>query len=94
MALAQALRRKGQEASVYVAMRYWKPFTEDAIEQARLTSRPLGFRSSKSRLLRQPDLRICQRAQFRLARVNRSLVPKLALALNLIAAPAFASNSA
>ena len=34
-ALAQSLRRKGQEASVYVAMRYWKPFTEDAIEQAR-----------------------------------------------------------
>jgi len=34
-ALSQALRRKGQEASVYVAMRYWKPFTEDAIEQAR-----------------------------------------------------------
>ena len=33
-ALSQALRRKGQEASVYVAMRYWKPFTEDAIEQA------------------------------------------------------------
>ena len=35
-ALAQALRRKGQEASVYVAMRYWKPFTEDAIELVRL----------------------------------------------------------
>ena len=29
------MRRKGQEASVYVAMRYWKPFTEDAIEQVR-----------------------------------------------------------
>ena len=33
-ALSQALARKGQEASVYVAMRYWKPFTEDALEQA------------------------------------------------------------
>ena len=32
-ALARALQLKGTEASVYVAMRYWKPFTEDAIEQ-------------------------------------------------------------
>lgn len=32
-ALARAMQLKGTEASVYVAMRYWKPFTEDAIEQ-------------------------------------------------------------
>ncbi|KAK9829844.1 hypothetical protein WJX72_008230 [[Myrmecia] bisecta] len=32
-ALAKALHAKGQDASVYVAMRYWKPFTEDAIAQ-------------------------------------------------------------
>lgn len=32
-ALAAALGRKGQDARVYVAMRYWHPFTEDAIEQ-------------------------------------------------------------
>lgn len=35
-ALARAMQRKGTEASVYVAMRYWKPFTEDAIEQVPL----------------------------------------------------------
>lgn len=34
-ALARSLQRKGTEASVYVAMRYWKPFTEEAIEQVR-----------------------------------------------------------
>jgi protoheme ferro-lyase len=28
VALKQALRRKGQDAEVYVGMRYWKPFTE------------------------------------------------------------------
>lgn len=32
-ALARSLQRKGTKASVYVAMRYWKPFTEEAIEQ-------------------------------------------------------------
>eukprot|EP00471_Norrisiella_sphaerica_P005389 CAMPEP_0184481166 /NCGR_PEP_ID=MMETSP0113_2-20130426/2692_1 /TAXON_ID=91329 /ORGANISM="Norrisiella sphaerica, Strain BC52" /LENGTH=475 /DNA_ID=CAMNT_0026860101 /DNA_START=166 /DNA_END=1593 /DNA_ORIENTATION=- len=32
-ALEEALRSKGQDAKVYVAMRYWKPFTEDSIEQ-------------------------------------------------------------
>jgi protoporphyrin/coproporphyrin ferrochelatase len=31
-ALAGALRNKGLQAHTYVAMRYWKPFTEDAIE--------------------------------------------------------------
>ena len=31
--LACAAQGKGQDASVYVAMRYWKPFTEDAIAQ-------------------------------------------------------------
>ena len=25
----------GQNAKVYVGMRYWKPFTEDALEQVR-----------------------------------------------------------
>ena len=32
-ALADALQKKGLNASVYVGMRYWKPFTEEAIEQ-------------------------------------------------------------
>jgi len=32
-ALRLALRGKGQEAKVYVGMRYWKPFTEDAVAQ-------------------------------------------------------------
>ena len=32
-ALAAALQKKGLNASVYVGMRYWKPFTEEAIEQ-------------------------------------------------------------
>lgn len=32
-ALRKALERKGQPANVYVAMRYWRPFTEDAIAQ-------------------------------------------------------------
>ena len=27
------MQRKGQAVSVYVAMRYWKPFTEEAVEQ-------------------------------------------------------------
>ena len=26
-------QKKGLNASVYVGMRYWKPFTEEAIEQ-------------------------------------------------------------
>ncbi|KAK9789019.1 hypothetical protein WJX73_009514 [Symbiochloris irregularis] len=34
-ALAASLLRKGQDAKVYVGMRYWKPFTEDAIEQVK-----------------------------------------------------------
>mmetsp|Transcript_4605 Transcript_4605/g.7242 ORF Transcript_4605/g.7242 Transcript_4605/m.7242 type:complete len:571 (+) Transcript_4605:210-1922(+) len=32
-ALKQSLAAKGQAAEVYVGMRYWKPFTEDATEQ-------------------------------------------------------------
>ena len=32
-ALAAALQARGLDASVYVGMRYWKPFTEDAINQ-------------------------------------------------------------
>eukprot|EP00466_Bigelowiella_natans_P008052 jgi/Bigna1/134648/aug1.26_g9356 len=32
-ALEEALRAKGQDAKVYVGMRYWKPFTEESIEQ-------------------------------------------------------------
>lgn len=31
--LAENLREKGIDANVYVAMRYWRPFTEDVIEQ-------------------------------------------------------------
>jgi len=32
-ALEDALRERGQDAKVYVGMRYWKPFTEDSLEQ-------------------------------------------------------------
>ena len=32
-ALQQGLRSKGIDASVYVGMRYWNPFTEEALEQ-------------------------------------------------------------
>jgi len=32
-ALEESLKEKGQDAKVYVGMRYWKPFTEDSIEQ-------------------------------------------------------------
>lgn len=32
-ALSAALKRKGQNADVYVAMRYWYPFTEEALEK-------------------------------------------------------------
>jgi hypothetical protein len=32
-ALAQALARRGVDAKVYVGMRYWKPFMEDAMEK-------------------------------------------------------------
>jgi len=32
-ALSDALKRKGQNADVYVAMRYWYPFTEEALEK-------------------------------------------------------------
>lgn len=35
-ALASSLQAKGLNASVYVGMRYWKPFTEDAINEVRL----------------------------------------------------------
>lgn len=31
-ALRLALDKKGKTAKVYVAMRYWKPFTEDTLE--------------------------------------------------------------
>ncbi len=33
VALSDALKRKGQNADVYVAMRYWYPFTEEALEK-------------------------------------------------------------
>ena len=35
-ALAQSLMRRGLDASVYVGMRYWTPFIDDAMEQVRL----------------------------------------------------------
>ena len=35
-ALAQSLKRRGLDASVYVGMRYWTPFIDDAMEQVRL----------------------------------------------------------
>lgn len=38
-ALSAALEVRGQPASVYVAMRYWKPFTEDAVAQVRTSGR-------------------------------------------------------
>lgn len=31
-ALRVSLDKKGKQAKVYVAMRYWKPFTEDTLE--------------------------------------------------------------
>jgi protoporphyrin/coproporphyrin ferrochelatase len=34
-ALATSLRAKGQDAEVYVAMRYWHPYTEEALEQVK-----------------------------------------------------------
>lgn len=34
-ALEEELARRGVDATVYVAMRYWKPFTEEAFEQIR-----------------------------------------------------------
>lgn len=34
-ALAESLRAKGQNAEVYVAMRYWHPYTEEALEQVK-----------------------------------------------------------
>ena len=40
-ALEAALKAKGQAASVYVGMRYWKPFTEEAIEQVHSNTRCL-----------------------------------------------------
>ena len=32
-ALCAALGERGTDAHVYVAMRYWRPFTEDAVQQ-------------------------------------------------------------
>jgi ferrochelatase len=34
-ALAEALRAKGHDAQAYVAMRYWNPYTEEALEQVK-----------------------------------------------------------
>lgn len=34
-AIKKALKRKGQAAEVYVAMRYWHPYTDEAIEQVK-----------------------------------------------------------
>ena len=34
-ALKEALERKGKDAEVYVAMRYWHPYTEEAMRQVR-----------------------------------------------------------
>jgi protoheme ferro-lyase len=36
-ALAQALKQKGLDARVYVGMRYWAPFIEDAMQQVLAT---------------------------------------------------------
>jgi ferrochelatase len=33
LALCAALGERGTDAHVYVAMRYWRPFTEDAVQQ-------------------------------------------------------------
>ncbi len=41
-ALAQALARRGVDAKVYVGMRYWKPFMEDAMEKVGYTLR-IGY---------------------------------------------------
>lgn len=37
-ALTQSLRAKGLDAQSYVAMRYWFPFTEEALEQVKKVS--------------------------------------------------------
>lgn len=34
-ALAQSLKGRGLDAKVYVGMRYWTPFIDDAMEQVR-----------------------------------------------------------
>ena len=39
-ALEEALRVRGQDARVYVGMRYWYPFMEDAVAQVRLPAHP------------------------------------------------------
>lgn len=39
-ALQDALRVRGQDAHVYVGMRYWYPFMEDAVAQVRLAAQP------------------------------------------------------
>ena len=36
-AIAQALKKRNVNASVYVGMRYWKPFTEEAVEKVSLS---------------------------------------------------------
>ena len=36
-ALADALKREGLDAKVYVGMRYWSPFIEDAMDQVGIT---------------------------------------------------------
>ena len=37
-ALKAALERKGKDVDVYVAMRYWHPYTEEAMQQVTLSS--------------------------------------------------------
>ena len=39
-ALEEALRVRGQDAHVYVGMRYWYPFMEDAVAQVRPAAQP------------------------------------------------------
>ena len=40
-ALKQALNRKGTDVEVYVAMRYWHPYTEEAMNQVRVQCAPV-----------------------------------------------------
>lgn len=54
-ALKAALQRKGKDAEVYVAMRYWHPYTEEAMEQVKSVLslsalRGLWHRSRRTRL--------------------------------------------
>ena len=54
-ALAEALQQRGLRARVYVGMRYWSPFIDEAVEQVRrLGTQPgvcwgLGFRGTARR---------------------------------------------